>query len=89
MNKSPRYHIIIHIFPVPILGEVVPSYGRKMATKSLHFLVTFWFNRWRCKNLLAREIKYSRKPEKSAFREIFVARYIPILQYYKFLSFKK
>ena len=32
-------------------------------------------------NSLAREIKYTRKNEKSAFREIFVARYIPILQY--------
>ena len=33
------------------------------------------------KNMLTREIKYTRKTEKSAFREIFVARYIPILQY--------
>ena len=33
------------------------------------------------KNMLTREIKYTRKNEKSAFREIFVARYIPILQY--------
>ena len=30
-----------------------------------------------------REIKYTRKKTKSAFREIFVARYIPILQYLK------
>ena len=49
MSKSPRYHIIIHIFTLPILGELVPSYGRKMATKSLHFLITVWFNRWRCR----------------------------------------
>ena len=33
------------------------------------------------KNMLTREIKFTRKTEKSAFREIFVARYIPILQY--------
>ena len=35
--------------------------------------------------LAPREIKYTRKTGKSAFRKIFVARYIPILQY--FLSF--
>ena len=34
------------------------------------------------KNMLTREIKYTRKTEKSAFRKIFVARYIPILQYF-------
>ena len=34
------------------------------------------------KNMLTREIKYTRKTEKSAFREFFVARYIPILQYF-------
>ena len=39
------------------------------------------------KNMPTREIKYTRKAEKSAFREIFVARYIPILQYIK--KFKK
>ena len=33
------------------------------------------------KNMLTREIKYTRKTEKSAFRDIFVARFIPILQY--------
>ena len=33
------------------------------------------------RNMLTREIKYTRKTEKSAFREIFVARYVPILQY--------
>ena len=31
--------------------------------------------------MLTREIKYTRKTVKLAFREIFVARYIPILQY--------
>ena len=32
-------------------------------------------------NSFVREIKYTQKSEKSAFREIFVARYIAILQY--------
>ena len=40
------------------------------------------------KNMLTREIKYAQKNEKSAFREFFVARYIPILQYQAFANLK-
>ena len=27
MNKLPRYHIIIRILTLPILGKLLPSYG--------------------------------------------------------------
>ena len=53
----------------------MPSYGREMAGKFLHFFIIVCLNRWRC--------KVHAKTKKSAFREIFVARYIPILQYLK------
>ena len=80
MNKSPRYHIIIHIFTLPILGELVPSYGRKMATRSVHFLLLFGSTDGAVELARSRN-KVHAKNEKSAFCEVFVARYIPILQY--------
>ena len=46
MNTSPRY-FIIRIFTCPIVGKLVTSYGRNMAAKSLHFLITVWYHRWR------------------------------------------
>ena len=80
MNKSPRYHIIIRIFTCPYCedscAKLWPRDGRQIST---FFLLLFDSIGGAVE--LAREIKYTRKTEKSAFREIFVARYIPILQY--------
>ena len=75
MNKSQRYHIIIHIFTLPILGELVPSYCRKMATESFTFFLLLFGS-----TDGTVELAPLRKTEKLAFRKNFVARYIPILQ---------
>ena len=88
MNKSPRYHIIIRIFTCPYFEETCaklwPRDGRQIST---FFLLLFDSIGGAVELALSREIKYTRKTEKSAFREIFVARYIPILQYFK-ITFK-
>ena len=62
----------------------MPSYGREMASKFIHFLLLLFDSIGGAVELARSRNKVhakNRKTEKSAFREIFVARYIPILQY--------
>ena len=57
------------------------SYGREMAGKFLHFFLLLFDSIGGAVELALSRNKVHKKNEKSVFRKIFVARYIPILQY--------
>ena len=86
MNKSPRY-IIIRIFTCPHFDETCdklwPRDGRQIST----FFLLLFDSIGGAVELACSRNKVHAKTEKSDFREIFVARYIPILQYYKYEHF--